>query len=132
MDHASAGLKPSVFLDQSRWLEYNHLAFTIDQRGFEVSPGHCLIVPRRVVVMVWEMTTEEWLACLDLLARAKTRIDSGLRPDGYNIGVNCGVAAGQSIGHAHIHLIPRYSGDHPNPRGGVRAVIPEKADWTKM
>ena len=123
----------SVFLSNpERILDRNDLALTINQYGYEVSPGHCLVLPLRVVETVWEMTTEEWLACIALLRRAKGRLDSGGNPpDGYNIGVNCLAAAGQTILHAHIHLIPRYVGDHPNPKGGVRAVIPNKADWTK-
>lgn len=121
----------SPFLNSDRWLEQNDLAVVVDQNGYEVSPGHCLVVPRRVVATVWEMTSDEWSSCLALLHAAKFRIDSVLRPNGYNIGVNCGEPAGQTVMHAHIHLIPRYTGDHPNPKGGVRAVILDKADWTR-
>lgn len=119
----------SPFLDSNRWLYQGELAICIDQKGYEVSPGHCLVVPIRVVPTVWEMTVEEWAECIWILTLMKTRIDKDLKPDGYNIGVNCGEAAGQTIFHAHIHLIPRFKGDHPNPRGGVRAVILNKADW---
>ena len=121
----------SVFLDETRWLERNNLAVVVDQIGYEVSPGHCLIVPRREVRTVWGMTPVEWKACIALLHKARNRIDAALQPNGYNIGINCEEAAGQTVFHAHIHLIPRYKGDHPNPRGGVRAVIPNKADWTQ-
>lgn len=119
----------SPFLNEAEWLEANELAVVVSQVGYEVSRGHCLIVPRRVVATVFEMTAEEWLACVSLIDRAKARLDRDFQPDGYNIGVNCGGAAGQTVFHAHIHLIPRYVGDHPNPRGGVRAVIPGKADY---
>ena len=68
---------------------------------------------------------------MDLLAGERRALDDELKPDGYNIGVNSGPAGGQSVLHAHIHLIPRYSGDHPNPRGGVRQIIPWKADYPR-
>lgn len=120
----------SPFLDRSRWLAENYLAVAVDQHGYEVSPGHCLVVPKRVVPTVLDMTELEWLACLDLVRQMVAELDGRRRPDGYNIGMNCGAAAGQTVYHAHIHIIPRYSGDHPNPRGGVRAVIPGKSDYT--
>ena len=68
---------------------------------------------------------------LGLLEAAKQQIQLEFDPAGYNIGINDGAAAGQTVGHLHIHLIPRYPGDQPDPRGGIRWVIPEKADyWT--
>ena len=76
--------------------------------------------------------TSEREALMDLLAEAKRRLDKEFKPDGYNIGINDGVAAGQTVPHLHIHLIPRYVGDRGDPRGGVRWIIPEKADyWSK-
>lgn len=121
----------SPFLDQKRWILELGYVVIVDQIGFEVSPGHCLIVPKRIIPTVWEMTEIEWRDVFLALKRARELIDADLHPDGYNIGVNCGEAAGQTIMHAHIHLIPRFKGDHPNPRGGVRAVIPGKAEWEK-
>lgn len=121
----------SPFLNRDRWLlELEHVV-VVDQKGFEVSPGHCLIVPKRIVPTVWEMTCAEWMDAVGALQQMRKRIDAELQPDGYNIGVNCGAMAGQTIFHAHIHLIPRFQGDHPHPRGGVRAVIPGKAEWLK-
>ena len=77
----------------------------------------------------FELTTEEVLAIRDLLQRMKTEVDAKFHPDGYNIGVNVGADAGQSIFHVHVHLIPRYKGDVKNPRGGVRGVIPAKQSY---
>lgn len=124
----------SPFLDRSRWLANNGLAAIVNQpEPYGISPGHCLVVPVRVVPTVLDMTDDEWGACITLIreycAKLDARSQGGGRPDGYNIGINCGQAAGQTVFHAHIHIIPRYWGDHPNPRGGVRAVIPGKADY---
>jgi len=74
---------------------------------------------------------EERIALFKALDAAKAIIEKDHRPDGYNIGINCGPAAGQTIFHLHIHLIPRYAGDVADPRGGVRHVIPDKANYTK-
>ena len=85
-----------------------------------------LIIPRRHVEDFWAVTREERQALGDLLEDCKKHIDKLLRPDGYNIGINCGEAAGQTVMHLHVHLIPRYIGDIDNPRGGVRGVIPSR------
>jgi len=71
------------------------------------------------------------MAMLKLLDEAKTMLDREHKPDGYSIGINYGVAAGQTVMHLHMHLIPRYKGDRPDPRGGVRWVIPDKAAYWK-
>lgn len=97
--------------------------------GFPVSAGHALIVPRRHVASFFDLTEEERQDLLSLLDRVKRIIDEKYHPDGYNVGVNVGEAAGQSILHVHLHLIPRYNGDVPNPRGGVRGVIPSKQNY---
>jgi diadenosine tetraphosphate (Ap4A) HIT family hydrolase len=94
-----------------------------------VSPGHTLIVPRRHVASLAQARPEEWRSLWALLEQAREAVDREFRPDGYNIGVNDGVAAGQTVMHLHVHLIPRYTGDRPDPRGGVRWVLPEKADY---
>lgn len=95
-----------------------------------VTPGHMLILPRRHVPDVFGLTADEWSDALHLI---RTMRDRSLAADetitGFNIGVNCGASAGQTIRHAHIHLIPRRDGDTPRPRGGVRGVIPEKMDY---
>lgn len=97
--------------------------------GFPVSPGHVLIIPRRHVASFFELTLEERIDMLNLADDVKRIVDDKFHPDGYNIGVNIGEAAGQSIFHVHMHLIPRYSGDVPNPRGGVRGVIPARQNY---
>jgi diadenosine tetraphosphate (Ap4A) HIT family hydrolase len=80
----------------------------------------------------FDATDEERTALFEAIDGAKVIIDKDHRPDGYNIGINCGAAAGQTIFHLHIHLIPRYTRDVADPRGGVRYVIPEKANYTKL
>lgn len=97
--------------------------------GFPVSPGHALIIPRRHVASFFELTQEEQQDLLNLADRVKRIVEERYHPDGYNIGINVGEAAGQSIFHVHMHLIPRYQGDVPNPRGGVRGVIPAKQNY---
>ena len=97
--------------------------------SYPVSPGHSLIVPRRHVVTFFDATEEERLVMMKLLDEMKVRLDREHKPDGYNIGVNCGTAAGQTVMHLHIHLIPRYAGDKADPRGGVRWILPEKAAY---
>ncbi len=88
-----------------------------------LSPGHALVVPRRHVADFFEMTPAEKASMLVLLDAAKMAIDKKHAPDGYNIGVNIGKAAGQSRMHVHVHLIPRYVGDVADPRGGIRCVL---------
>jgi diadenosine tetraphosphate (Ap4A) HIT family hydrolase len=97
--------------------------------SFPVSPGHALILPRRHVVTIWDLEPEEYSDCFTLVRHARSAIEARFSPDGFNVGANCGEAAGQSVWHAHIHVIPRYKGDNPNPRGGVRHVIPLKGNY---
>ncbi|WP_245579372.1 HIT family protein [Chitinilyticum aquatile] len=97
--------------------------------GFPVSPGHSLIIPHRHVSSFFELTSSEREALILLLDETKQALQEEFKPDGYNIGINDGPAAGQTVAHLHIHLIPRYSGDLADPRGGVRWVIPEKANY---
>jgi superfamily II DNA or RNA helicase/diadenosine tetraphosphate (Ap4A) HIT family hydrolase/HKD family nuclease len=99
---------------------------------FPVSPGHALIIPRRHVASWFEATDEERVELMAAVVDAQTAIERIHQPDGYNLGVNIGHAAGQTIFHLHVHVIPRYHGDVPVPRGGVRHVIPEKADYVGM
>ena len=96
---------------------------------FPVNRGHLEIVPKRHIKDWWETNDKERKAIFDLLDKAKELIDSKYQPDGYNIGMNLGESAGQSVMHLHVHLIPRYNGDVENPRGGVRAVIPQKQNY---
>ena len=103
----------------------NDLAFAVYDIQ-PVSKGHLLIVPKRHVETYFDATRDEINACLDLMESAKTMLDKQFAPDGYNIGINVGAVAGQTVMHLHIHLIPRYTGDQKDPRGGIRSVIPEK------
>jgi len=89
--------------------------------------GHVLVVPRRHVADFFDMTAQEKASVVTLLDRAKAHIDAEFRPDGYNIGVNIGHAAGQSRMHVHVHLIPRYTGDVADPSGGIRCVLSKRA-----
>lgn len=115
---------------ETRIVEQNEFALWIYD-GFPISPGHCLIIPKRHVASFFDISEEEKQAMLALLNRAKAAIDRKHQPAGYNIGINDGPAAGQTVLHLHLHLIPRYPGDVADARGGVRWVIPEKADyWT--
>ena len=107
--------------------ENDHAVWVLDLHP--VSPGHSLVAPKRHVASFFETPPEEREAILSLLERAREHVSRTNTPDGYNIGINEGLAAGQSVPHLHVHLIPRYTGDRKNPRGGVRWVIPEKADY---
>jgi diadenosine tetraphosphate (Ap4A) HIT family hydrolase len=106
----------------------NDLALYFEDR-FPVSPGHLLFVPRRHVATYFEATPEEQHALWELVEEGKLRLDATRRPNGYNIGINVGETAGQTVMHLHIHLIPRYHGDMADPRGCVRHVIPEKGKY---
>lgn len=99
----------------------NELAYAMYDH-FPVNKGHMLIIPKRHFASYFDASTEELLAIQDLIHRAKDKIDVELKPDGYNIGINIGEAAGQTIFHLHIHLIPRFLGDVENPRGGIRRL----------
>lgn len=100
----------------------NELAYAQPEKN-SLSRGHIIVVPRRHVSDFFEMTSSEQVAVVELLNRAREFIQSQHSPDGYNIGVNVGRAAGQSRMHVHIHLIPRYTGDVANPAGGIRCVL---------
>jgi len=97
--------------------------------GFAVSPGHALLVPKRHVETWFDASPEEQAALMQGIGIARERILERFRPDGFNIGINVGRAAGQTVFHLHVHVIPRYTGDVPDPRGGVRHVIPSKANY---
>ena len=92
-----------------------------------LSRGHVLVVPKRHVANFFDMSVKEQAAILELLNDAQKKIQKEHSPDGYNIGVNIGKAGGQSRMHVHVHLIPRYAGDVPDPSGGIRAVLAGKA-----
>lgn len=96
---------------------------------YPVNDGHLEVIPKRHIKTWWETTQEEKNAIFDLLDQAKKIVDEKYHPNGYNIGMNLGEEAGQSIMHLHVHLIPRYKGDVENPRGGVRGIIPTKQNY---
>ena len=121
----------SPFLERpaSAHVARNALAFAI-RDAFPVSPGHTLVVPFRLVPTFFDATPEEQAAIIELVGVVKGQLDAlDPRPDGYNVGFNAGLAAGQTVMHLHVHVIPRYAGDVPDPRGGVRYVIPAKANY---
>jgi diadenosine tetraphosphate (Ap4A) HIT family hydrolase len=96
---------------------------------FPVSKGHLLIIPFRHVADFFSMTVEEKQAMVGLIDECKGVIEENFQPAGYNIGINVGEAAGQTVMHCHCHIIPRYAGDVRNPRGGVRGVVPGKREY---
>jgi len=108
-----------------RVLAENALAVAV--RDVEpAATGHTLVIPKRHSASFFDLTADEIAACHALLRSERDEIAKAHRPDGYNIGVNDGEPAGQNVPHMHWHLIPRYRGDHPDPRGGVRHVIPTR------
>ena len=121
---------PCVFctLPPARIERSSELAWVV-RDGFPISPGHTLIIPKRHVASFFDLTPAERADVLGLLDAAKADLDRELSPQGYNIGINDGAAAGQTVPHVHIHLVPRFDGDRQDPRGGIRWIIPEKADY---
>lgn len=115
-------------IEPNRVLYEDQFYFTI-RDGYPVSDGHTLIVAKRHVGSFFEMENDEQNALLAILKRTKTDLDQEFSPDAYNIGINDGPAAGQTVPHLHVHLIPRYEGDVSDPKGGIRWVIPDKAEY---
>ena len=109
-----------VFENKSVFVFYDH---------FPVSKGHCLIIPKRHIPDYFSLNQEELMDIDEAIHQMKTVLDQQFQPDGYNIGINNGMAAGQTVMHLHVHLIPRYEHDCENPRGGVRGVIPGKQNY---
>jgi len=119
---------PFCSLPVARIVDNDTMAVAVHD-AFPVAPGHTLVIPLRHVGSFFELHEAEQLAMLTLLNRARARVDSEFAPDGYTIGINDGRAAGQTVPHVHLHLIPRHTGDVPDPRGGVRWVIPDNAKY---
>lgn len=119
---------PFLGTPPSHWLASNPLAFAVPDL-YPVSPGHTLVIPRRLIATWFEATPEEQAAIFQLVDEVKRKLDAEHSPDGYNIGINAGEAAGQTVMHLHVHVIPRYRGDVDDPRGGVRHVIPGKGNY---
>ena len=122
--------KPCAFctLPSARVIDENATSIVI-RDGYPVSPGHTLLIPKRHTGSFFDLSEQERNDLLTLLDRAKLALDEELHPQGYNIGINDGAAAGQTVPHLHVHLIPRFDGDLPDPRGGVRWVIADKAKY---
>jgi len=97
--------------------------------GFPISNGHSLIIPKRHVGSIFDIQKDELLSLFNLLADVRNKLTEQFSPDGFNIGINDNEAAGQTIDHVHIHLIPRYKGDQKDPRGGIRWIFPDKAKY---
>ncbi len=114
----------------------NHIILThplaiVARDTYPLTRGHALVIPRRHVASFFDTTLDERAAMMELLENAKVIIDREHAPDGYNIGINNGAAAGQTVMHVHMHLIPRYLGDTSDPRGGIRWMLPDKAAYWK-
>ena len=107
------------YINNKKFIMENELAVAIYD-NYPVNKGHVLIIPKRHFANYFDSTEEEIAAFYELIKKVKTLLDKVFSPDGYNIGTNINEAAGQTIFHLHIHLIPRYNGDVNNPRGGVR------------
>lgn len=121
---------PFCSITQDRILLENDSGYLISD-GFPISHGHSLIIPRDHYADFFEIPEIVRTDLFRLVDDGKKVLDSKLSPNGYNIGINSGLAAGQTVPHLHIHLIPRFSGDQEDPRGGVRWIFPEKAKyWT--
>ena len=97
--------------------------------GFPITQGHSLVIPKRHVASMFELSDEEQAAMWKLVAQVRDSLVNELQSDGFNIGLNDGASAGQTVMHAHVHIIPRRKGDTPDPRGGVRWIIPDKARY---
>lgn len=108
---------------------YRGKYFFIVEDGYPVSDGHCLIISNELKETYFDLSQNELNQLHDMIAKAKSHIEETRIPDGYNIGMNCGAAAGQTVMHFHCHVIPRYKGDMDDPRGGVRGVIPSKQSY---
>jgi diadenosine tetraphosphate (Ap4A) HIT family hydrolase len=121
-------MKDFTNIEQGRIIYKDKYFFIINDR-FPVNPGHLLIISNEVRTDYFNLTDQEKAALPIAIEKAKEFIQSKFSPDGFNIGMNCGEFAGQTVFHFHCHLIPRYKGDMENPRGGVRHVIPLKGSY---
>ncbi|MDP5115744.1 MAG: HIT family protein [Burkholderiaceae bacterium] len=127
--------KPNVCtycnLSESRIIDQSPLTLVF-RDVFPVSPGHTLIIPRRHVESYFDLTDQEREDMTFMMMRAKNALKTELSPQAFNIGINEGFAAGQTVAHINMHLIPRFKGDVTEPRGGIRWIFPDKAVfWEK-
>src|SRR5262249_3188333 len=119
---------PFCRLEKDRVLLESEFAVAFPD-GFPLTQGHTLVVPKRHVASLFELPDEEQGALWKLVAQVRALLVAELRPDGFNVGLNDGTSAGQTVMHAHAHVIPRRHGDVADPRGGVRWVIPDRAAY---
>lgn len=127
-------LKQSPFdpIDKSRFLAENEDAIAFLDL-YPVSEGHALVIPRDVAPCLFDLPEGIQCSVWLLASRVRSILKKRYNPDGFNIGINDNTAAGQTVRHAHVHVIPRYMGDVSDPRGGIRWIIPEKVDyWSQM
>ena len=115
-------------IDESRII-YQDSTWIAILDGYPVSEGHTLLIPKRHCETYFDLNYLELESLGVTIGIVKRLLDAKYHPNGYNVGVNCGEAAGQTIMHCHVHIIPRYNGDCENPRGGVRGVIPNKMSY---
>lgn len=129
LNHGDNSISPFFSKDVSHELISESLYAFSFYDLFPVTKGHALVVPKRVVSNYFELTWLEQQECWKMVNKVKSILQEKYNPDGFNIGININEPAGQTIFHCHIHIIPRYNGDHDSPRGGVRAVIPSKKEY---
>jgi len=120
-------IKESPFVDKKPFLE-NESAFAIED-GYPISPGHSLVVPKLQVKSIFDLSEGDYLNCFKLVAEVKKYLEVKCGCQNFNIGINNGELAGQTVEHAHIHVIPRYPKDIEDPRGGVRNILKDKSGY---
>jgi diadenosine tetraphosphate (Ap4A) HIT family hydrolase len=120
---------PFCKLDSDRKLIFESETVYAIYDKFPVNAGHVLIIPKKHCPDYFQLTFEEQSDCILMLNKVREEVNNQFNPDGFNVGINVGEKAGQTVNHVHIHLIPRYCGDVADPRGGVRGVIPEKQKY---
>ncbi|MFW6016933.1 MAG: HIT family protein [bacterium] len=116
---------PFCQIKKNKIIKENELSIAVFDK-YPVNEGHILIITKRHIKDYFDASKEEKRSLFNLMEKCRELLDDKFKPDGYNIGLNCGIAAGQTIMHLHLHLIPRYKDDIADPTGGIRGVIPEK------
>lgn len=119
---------PFCGIERSRFFLDNEVAAAFAD-AFPIADGHTLVIPKRHVACLFDLSDEEQAAVWRLVALVRAKLASALSPDGFTVGVNDGPAAGQTVMHAHVHIVPRRQGDVADPRGGIRWIMPGKARY---